>query len=374
MPRWFAAPIIAGCLAVGACATTPAVPEAAYGPCGDTREELVAAAKAEGSLNLLGAPDDWAGYGAIIAAFEDEYGIAVDSLLPQLDSYGQLTILRTWRGDPRFPDVIDVSPQAMDDAVGEGLIERFQPPAASAIAPQFRDPNGYWIAPYAGFIGFAVDPDKVAEIPTSWADLRKPEYRDAIAMRADPRTSGVGKAVVIAALLASGGTLDDAGPGIAYFGDLWSSGNLRNGTTTVNDLRYAKAPIVIDWTFNIPAINAGLVNPQDAYQAVFPADGVFGSVYTSALPVGAPHPCAGRLWLDEMLSRHVGLIRAEALAVPPDVAGLAADPNVPEGVRRLLPPVDRLANLVTPTGEQAQDLDEQIDEQWSSRLPGWSPS
>ena len=43
---------------------------------------LVAAAKKEGTLNVIALPPTWANYGAIISAFTAKYGIKVNSALP----------------------------------------------------------------------------------------------------------------------------------------------------------------------------------------------------------------------------------------------------------------------------------------------------
>src|SRR5690242_18497317 len=50
------------------------------------KEGLVEAAKAEGELNVIALPPDWANYGAIIKAFGDEYGIKVNSAQPDAAS------------------------------------------------------------------------------------------------------------------------------------------------------------------------------------------------------------------------------------------------------------------------------------------------
>ncbi|MDF2825586.1 MAG: ABC-type Fe3+ transport system, periplasmic component, partial [Mycobacterium sp.] len=42
-------------------------------------EGLVEAAKAEGELNVIALPPDWANYGALIEAFSTKYGIKVNS-------------------------------------------------------------------------------------------------------------------------------------------------------------------------------------------------------------------------------------------------------------------------------------------------------
>src|SRR5690349_3291982 len=45
-------------------------------------DKLVAAAKAEGQLNVIALPPNWANYGEIIKAFGDKYGIKVNSAQP----------------------------------------------------------------------------------------------------------------------------------------------------------------------------------------------------------------------------------------------------------------------------------------------------
>ena len=43
-------------------------------------EQLIAAAKEEGKLNVIALPPDWANYGKMIEAFSQKYGIEVDSV------------------------------------------------------------------------------------------------------------------------------------------------------------------------------------------------------------------------------------------------------------------------------------------------------
>src|ERR1700704_466063 len=45
---------------------------------GGGMDALVAAAKAEGQLNIIATPPDWANYGANIEAFKVKYGIKVN--------------------------------------------------------------------------------------------------------------------------------------------------------------------------------------------------------------------------------------------------------------------------------------------------------
>jgi putative spermidine/putrescine transport system substrate-binding protein len=49
---------------------------------GDGMNALVAAAKKEGTLNVIALPPTWANYGNILKAFTAKYGIKINSTLP----------------------------------------------------------------------------------------------------------------------------------------------------------------------------------------------------------------------------------------------------------------------------------------------------
>src|SRR6185437_7136240 len=49
---------------------------------GGGMDALIAAAKKEGTLNVIALPPTWANYGAILSAFTTKYGIKINSTLP----------------------------------------------------------------------------------------------------------------------------------------------------------------------------------------------------------------------------------------------------------------------------------------------------
>ena len=75
----------------------------------------------------------------------------------------------------------------------EGLIEPYKSPEAANIKEGFKDPNGVWTGIYIGYLGFVGNQKALAEkglkMPTSWADLLKPEYKGEIVV-AHPGSSG----------------------------------------------------------------------------------------------------------------------------------------------------------------------------------------
>src|SRR4051794_20631693 len=73
-------------------------------------DQLVAAAKKEGQLNVIALPHDWCGYGDLIESFKAKYGIQVNELNPDAGSGDELEAIKANKGNagPQAPDVIDV--------------------------------------------------------------------------------------------------------------------------------------------------------------------------------------------------------------------------------------------------------------------------
>src|SRR5665213_4003613 len=66
---------------------------------------LIAAAKAEGQLNVIALPPNWANYGAIISGFTAKYGIPITSANPSGNSQDEVNAITA--GTTRAPDVVD---------------------------------------------------------------------------------------------------------------------------------------------------------------------------------------------------------------------------------------------------------------------------
>ena len=69
---------------------------------------LVAAAKKEGTLNVIALPPTWANYGAILSAFTAKYGIKINSTLPDGTSQQEVNAVKTENGTAKAPDVLDI--------------------------------------------------------------------------------------------------------------------------------------------------------------------------------------------------------------------------------------------------------------------------
>lgn len=222
--------------------------------CGTTVEEIAAAAKAEGQVNLIALPDTWANYKGILESFRSTYGIEAPVANPDASSADELTAVKTLAGQPDMPDALDIGPSFIQQGMDEGLITSYKTTNWDEIPDTLKGPNGEWIGSYYGIMAIATNKTLVPNAPKTWADLKKPEYKGKVTLNGDPREAGAAFAAVVAASLANGGSFDDLMPGIQYFADLKKAGNLQTIDVTEAALLSGEVPIALDWTYNFPSV------------------------------------------------------------------------------------------------------------------------
>ena len=72
-------------------------------------DAVCAAGKAEGQVNLIATPPDWANYGQMITDFTAKYGIKVQSDQPDVDSQAEINAATHLAGTGRQPDIFDLT-------------------------------------------------------------------------------------------------------------------------------------------------------------------------------------------------------------------------------------------------------------------------
>jgi len=134
---------------------------------------LVAAAKAEGALNVIALPPDWANYGAVISGFTAKYGIPINSANPNGSSQQEVD---AFDGTPNAPDVVDVG-----QAVALANTAKFAPYKVATwndIPAGAKEPTGLWFNDYGGYMGIGYDSSKVpGGTISSVADCSAPDSK-----------------------------------------------------------------------------------------------------------------------------------------------------------------------------------------------------
>ena len=263
-------------------------------------DELVAAAKAEGHLTVVGLPRDWWGYGDIIDGFKAKYGLGITELMPDAGSAKVINTIRNARdtADPQAPDVIDVGLPFALSAKRDGLLRPYKVAAWEAIPDAAKDPDGYWYGGYYGTLAFEVNADIVTTMPTDWADLASPKYRNAVGLAGNLTSNQAIQGIFAAGLSAAHGNADEAADqGLSFFADLSRRGNFVPIVGGLASLEDGRTPILVRWDY-LAATDRERSGGRTRIEIVRPKTGIVGGVYAQAISAFTPHPNAARLWME----------------------------------------------------------------------------
>ncbi len=352
--------VLAGALAFSGCGTP--TPSGSEVPSGDTSstgsstaniatatsladigtmDDLIAAAKAEGKLNIIACPRTWANYGAIIDGFKAKYGIEVEEQNPDGSSADEIAAVKTNAGLDTAPDVLDLGLAVA--AENTDLFAPYKVQTWDDIPAGDKEASGLHVSDYGGYMALGFDSSKLPE-PTSLADLLKPEYKGMVAINGDPTQAGSALNAVALASVQNGGSLDDFSAGIDFFSQLNKAGNFIKVDPTDATVASGETPMVFDWDYLSAAQGKDIASWK---VILFPGKGVT-SYYQQAINKQAPHPAAARLWEEYLYSdegQNLWLqggarpIRMQAMtnAGTIDSAAAAALPVVPDEPLTLSP-------------------------------------
>jgi putative spermidine/putrescine transport system substrate-binding protein len=259
---------------------------------------LVAAAKKEGTLNVIALPPDWANYGEVIKGFEAKYGLKVDSAQPDASSADEITAAKNLKGQSKAPDVFDLG-----GAVASANTDTFAPYKVATfgdVPVALKDANGLWVNDYGGYMSIGYDAGKVPA-PTKVEDLLKPAYKGKVALNGDPTKAGAAFSGVVMAAISQGGTADDISKGVAFFTSLNAAGNFLPVDPTGATIESGQTPVVFDWDYLNVGQATKLKGKMD-WKTFVPAGAIVGGYYVQAINKDAPHPAAARLWQEYLYS------------------------------------------------------------------------
>jgi ABC-type Fe3+ transport system substrate-binding protein len=288
-------------------------------------EALIAAAKKEGQVvwyttqivNQFARP--------AAEAFQKKYGIKVNFL--RGDSVETaVRLLNEGRSGNVRADVIDGT-TTLPAVKREGLVLKWLPDAAKALPPEYRDPEGYWVATnvfvHAPVFNTTIIPKQAA--PRSFADLLDPKWSGRMAWAAHATTSGAAGFV--------GLILDEMGEekGLDYLRRLSKQKIISLGGSAraaVNQVIAGEYPMVLQ-AFNHQAVISARRGAPVDWIRMNPAMGVLS---VSAVVKNGPNPNAGKLLVDFFLSREGQTLFRSGDYIPVDPAIAPREPSLrPDG-------------------------------------------
>jgi len=323
-------------------------------------QELYSAAAKEGLVVSFDTGPTWANWAKQFKAFKARYP-EVEIVYNDLGSAATVVALDKSRNRPQADTAYYFAASAVD-AQGKGLLAPFKPVNFERLPEVFRAPDGEWFTIHQLVIAFIVNKKLVQNVPESWADLLKPEYKNSI-VYLDPRSTGVGQVLSFAANFGNGGDMDNVKPGIDYLTRLHKAGNVLRTEGTTPYAKFVKGEIPIWISYENDGLKAKYVDGMgDEVAVVIPKEASVAAPYAISMVKNGPNPNAAKLWLNWTLSDQGQQIFAEGF-VRPSVPGI----ELPADVAEKMPPAPQVLPLDL---QKAAARKTDIDEGWAKGVLG----
>ena len=301
---------------------------------GGGMSKLIAAAKKEGTLNVIALPPTWANYGAIISTFEKKYGIKVNSANPEGTSQDEVNAVKQENGTSAAPDVLDIGMSVA--LVNTSLFAPYRVSTWSDIPAAQKAANGVWVQDYGGYMSIGYS-SKFGTI-TSMSQLLGPKFKNAVALNGNPTAANAALNGVMMANLVQGGTAGSIAKGVSFFQQLKAAGNFSPVSATGATIKAGTTPVVFNWDYlNLPSY-VGVSN----WKVFIPSNAVLGGYYAQTINKNAPHPAAARLWEEFLYSQAAAggqNLWLEGGARPVEQSAMTSNGSINTSAASKLPPV-----------------------------------
>jgi putative spermidine/putrescine transport system substrate-binding protein len=281
---------------------------------------LYEAAVKEGMVISNNTGPTWANWAALFRVFGQRYP-NISLVYNDVGSGVAVNALDRTKARPQVDTIYYFGANGVD-AQKRGLLAPFTPTNFEKLPALAKHPAGEWFTIHQLEIVFIVNKKLVKNVPKSFADLAKPEYKGNI-VYLDPRSTGVGQVLTWAANFAKGGSYTNLEPGLKYIEQLHKAGNVLRVVGTTPYAQFVKGEIPIWVNFVNDGLRAKFVDGMgDDVEIVSPSEGTVAAPYTISLVKNGPNPNAAKLWLNFIMSDRGQELFAEGF-VTPSVPGVA---------------------------------------------------
>jgi putative spermidine/putrescine transport system substrate-binding protein len=321
---------------------------------------LEAAAKAEGALNVIALPRDWANYGEILDLFAKTYPeIKITEQSPDASSAEEIQAAKTNAGLDTAPDVFDLGLTVTRQNTSS--FASYKVAKWDEIPANLKEDSGLYTGDYGGYMSVGYDSAKYPE-PTSLNDLLGAKYKGAVALNGDPTQAGAAFAAVGLATVQSNGTLDDFTPGIDFFSKMKAAGNLLKVDVTTATVTSGETPVVFDWDY----LNAAHTTDKASWKVtILPGTG-YAAYYNQAINAAAPHPAAARLWEEFLYSDAAQNLWLKGGARPVRMDAMTKAGTIDTALAAKLPKAPEKS--VVPTAAQSDVAGKLLGEKWAAAI------
>jgi putative spermidine/putrescine transport system substrate-binding protein len=314
----------------------------------------------EGMVVSFDTGPTWANWANMFKRFKERYP-AVEMAYNDLGSGATVVALDKARNRPQADTAYYFGGSAID-AANKDLLAGFKPVNFEKLPDVYRDKEGRWFIIHQLTVAFLVNTKLVKNVPQSWADLVKPEYKKSI-VYLDPRSTGQGQVVSFAANYGAGGDMGNIMPGMEYLAKLHNAGNIMRVEGTTPYAKFLKGEIPIWIGYENDGLKAKYQDGMgDAIAVVIPAEATVAAPYAISLVKNGPNPNSGKLWLNFIMTNEGQTTFAEGFVRPsvPDV-------KLPADIADRFPATPQLKALDL---VKAAALKSEIDKTWAKLILG----
>ena len=129
-------------------------------------DALVKAAKAEGSLNIIATPGDWANYQEIFDGFTEKYGITINPSQDSASSQEEIDAAKKLKGQDTAPDTFDIGSSVA--VANTEYFAPYKPAGFDDIPDSQKEKDGLWKVGYYGVMAVGYDANKIKTAPKSF--------------------------------------------------------------------------------------------------------------------------------------------------------------------------------------------------------------
>ena len=208
--------------------------------------------------------------------------------------------MRSLKGDPRAPDVLDVSPSFAAAGANEGLYAKFFTKNFNKVPRAMKDGRGFWLGDYWGVTSFGVNTAVVQNIPEDVAGPAQARVQEQGGPQRQSAHVRVGAGGRVRRRNRERRLAVERRPGDRLLREAEVRRNFILVQATPQTIASGQTPITIDWDYLNLAY--GKEFPSAKIKTSIPSDGVYGAYYCQAINATGPHPWAARLWQEFIYS------------------------------------------------------------------------